>query len=100
MEGTSMRNNILSVTQAKIKLLELTRSMEEEGRSFVLTKNGMAVGALVPIEDYEALVETFDILENPSLMKKIRRALKQEKEGSLWKKGSKGKWIRAKALKH
>ena len=95
-----MRNNILSVTQAKVKLLELTRSMEEEGRSFILTKNGMAVGALVPIEDYEALVETFDILENPSLMRKIRRALKQEKEGGLWRKGSKRKWIRTKALKH
>lgn len=91
-----MRHTILSVTQAKAKLLELTRELEEEGRSFVLTKNGLAVGALVPIEDYEALSETFDILGNPALMKKIRRSLKQAEKGPVWKWGPKNKWVKAK----
>lgn len=90
-----MRHNILSVTEAKATLLELMRSLEEEGRTFVLTKNGLAVGALIPMEDYEALTETLDILNNPSLMKKIRRALKQEKKGKVWKRGTRGKWIKA-----
>lgn len=90
-----MRGHILSVTQAKLKLLELARSLEEEGKSFVLTKNGLAVGALIPIEDYEALVETFDILENPVLMGRIRRAVKQAERGDVWRKNAKGKWVRA-----
>ena len=90
-----MRHNILSVTEAKATLLELMRSLEEEGRTFVLTKNGLAVGALIPIEDYEALTETLDILNNSSLMKKIHRAIKQEKKGNVWKKGTKGKWVKA-----
>ncbi|OGQ48466.1 MAG: hypothetical protein A3H42_06025 [Deltaproteobacteria bacterium RIFCSPLOWO2_02_FULL_46_8] len=91
----NMRHHILSVTEAKFRLLELARSLEEEGRSFVLTKNGLAVGALIPIEDYEALEETLDILGNPHLMKKIHRALKQEKKGEIWTKNAKGKWVKA-----
>lgn len=91
-----MRHNIVTVTEAKLKLLQLTRSLEEEGRSFVLTKNGLAIGALIPMEDYEALVETLDILDNPHLMRKIRKAIKQEKGGRLWKRDSKGKWMKAK----
>lgn len=90
-----MRNHILSVTQAKTQLLKLARSVEEEGQSYVLTKNGFAVGALIPIEDYHALAETFDILENPHLMRKIRRALKQAEKGIVWKKRG-DKWIRTK----
>lgn len=92
-----MKHHILSVTHAKLKLLELARSLEDEGKSFVLTKNGLAVGALIPIEDYEAFVETFDILDNPILMKRIRRAMKQAESGQLWRKGAKGKWVKARA---
>lgn len=46
-------------------------------------------------KDYEAMEETLDILGNPRLMKKIHRALKQEKKGEIWKKNAKGKWIKA-----
>lgn len=91
-----MRHNILPVTQAKFKLLELARSVEKEGRCYVLTRNGFAVGALIPMEDYESLVETFDIAANPALMKKIRRAVKQAKKGPVWKKETKGTWVRKK----
>lgn len=95
-----MRHHILSVTEAKVKFLELARSLEQEGRAYVLTKNGLAVGALVPMEDYEAMVETLEILDNPSLMKKIRKALKQEKKGQFWELGPKKKWVRAKKARH
>lgn len=94
MEGTNMRHSIVSITQAKAKLLELMRELEEEGKSFVLTKNGFAVGALVPMEDYEALTETLDILSNPSLMKRIQRSLKQAKKGPVWAISAKGRWTK------
>lgn len=94
-----MRHQILSVTEAKARLLELARLLEQEGRAYVLTKNGLAVGALVPIEDYEAMVETLEILDNPSLMKKIHKALKEEKKKQFWEINPRGKWVRSKKIK-
>lgn len=94
-----MRHHILSVTEAKARLLELARLLEQEGRAYVLTKNGLAVGALVPIEDYEAMVETLEILDNPSLMKKIHKALKEEKKEQFWEINPRGKWVRSKKIK-
>ncbi len=87
-----MKRNILPITEAKVRLLELTRLLEE-GQSFVLTKNGLAVGALIPMEDFESFRETVDILNNPLLMRRLHKALKEEKKGKLWKKDSKAKWV-------
>ena len=51
-----MRHEILSVSKAKARLLELTRKIQKEGRAYVLTRDGEPMSALVPIEDYEATV--------------------------------------------
>ena len=88
-----MKNNILPVTEAKLRLLELMRLLEEEGQSFILAKNGLAVGALIPMEDFESFRETVDILNNPLLMRRLHKALKEEKKGKLWKKDAKTKWV-------
>jgi len=56
--------------------------MEEEGRGYILTKDGRAVGALLPMEDYEAFSETFDVLNNADLMKNLKELWKMNgKEG-------------------
>jgi prevent-host-death family protein len=51
-----MRHEILSVSKAKARLLDLTRKIQEDGRAYVLTRDGEPVSALVPIEDYESLL--------------------------------------------
>ena len=66
---------IVSVTQAKQRLLELARRNEELGESFVLVRDAKPVSALVPFEEYEALLETLDILESePDISAKLKRA--------------------------
>jgi prevent-host-death family protein len=91
-----MRQEIVSVSKAKAKLLMLVRAMEEEGRGYILTKDGEPVGALIPFEDFEAYLETHDILESQSLMGDLEEALEDEKRGRLWKRNKKGHWTRAK----
>jgi prevent-host-death family protein len=89
-----MRQEILSISKAKATLLSLIRAMEEEGRGFILTKDGEPVGALIPMDEYEAYVETYDVLQSPSLMKDLAEALEDEHKGRIYKRNKKGQWVR------
>jgi PHD/YefM family antitoxin component YafN of YafNO toxin-antitoxin module len=61
-----------------------------------LTKDGEPVGALVPLEDYEALLETADVLDNEKTLSDLKVALEDEKKGRIWKRDKTGKWIKLK----
>ena len=94
-----MRHTILSVTKAKAKLLELTRKVNEDGEAFLLTKDGEPVSALVPIEDYEAVLETSDVKADRQTMKDLLAALEDERKSRLWKRDRSGKWIKVRKSK-
>lgn len=91
-----MKFKIISLSKAKAHLLELARHLDEKGESYVLTKDGEPVGALIPMDEYDAYLETIEIEENPLLMKELQAALEEERKGRLWKRDSHGKWIRHK----
>ncbi len=91
-----MRHKIISISKAKSKLLELARKANSEGQAYLLTKDGEPVGALVPLEDYESLLETADVLSDPETLKNLEEALADEKKSNLWKRDAKGKWVKIK----
>ncbi len=74
-----MKQKIISVSKAKAKLLELMRKVHEDGQAFLLTKDGEAVGALVPMQEYEALLETAEIMIDLEAFKDLEAALEDEK---------------------
>lgn len=79
---------IVSISKAKQKLLELARRNEELGESFILVKDGTPISALLPFEEYEALLETLDILEQePDILAKLQAAEKgiRSGKGRVWK---------------
>jgi len=90
-----MRHKIIPISKAKAKLLELIRKVSE-GNAYLLTKDGEPVGALIPMEDYEALLETADVLSDPQTLKDLEKALEDEKKGKLWKRDKSGRWIKRK----
>lgn len=66
---------ILNITVAKQKLLELARRNKELGECFILIKNGEPISALLPFEEYESLLETLDILEEePNILALLKKA--------------------------
>lgn len=80
---------LLPITKAKQKLLELARRNQELGESFIILKDGEPISALLPFDEYEALLETLDILETePDIVKKLRRAAKEVAAGKYvtWKR--------------
>ena len=91
-----MRHKLIAISKAKAKLLELTRKVNEEGDAYILTKDGEAIGALVPMEDYESLLETADVLADQETLKNLEAALKDEKSNNLWKRDKGGKWVKLK----
>lgn len=95
-----MRHKIVSVTYAKAKLSELTKSVAEDGFAYLLTKDGEPVSVIVPFEDYEAMLETDDIMSNQSVMKSLSDALEDEKLGRIWSRDKKGKWSKTKKRKN
>jgi antitoxin YefM len=89
-----MRHEILSVTTAKAKLLELTRKVQEDGKAYILTKDGKPVSALVSMEDYESFLETMEIQADREIMKDLSAALTDAGEGRLFKRDKNGKWLK------
>ncbi len=94
-----MRHEILSVSKAKTRLLDLVRKVQEDGRAYVLTKDGEPVSALVPIEDYESLLETMDILADKKTMRDLTAALADERRGQLFSRDKSGRWLKYKKAK-
>jgi PHD/YefM family antitoxin component YafN of YafNO toxin-antitoxin module len=60
----------MTVTQAQSGLPKLCR----ERKPVLITKRDKPVSVLLPIEDYEAMLETMDLLSNPKAMKALRAA--------------------------
>jgi prevent-host-death family protein len=60
----------MTVTQAQSNLPKLCR----QSRRILITKHDQPVSVLLPIGDYEALMETMDLLSNSSAMKILRAA--------------------------
>ena len=91
-----MKNKFISVSRAKAKLLELVRTLSDKGESYVLTKDGEPVGALLSMEVYDAFLETVEIQESPQLMAQLEEALHDEKQGRIWMRDKKGQWLKYK----
>jgi len=60
----------MTVTKAQSGLPKLCR----DKIPVLITTHDKPVGVLLPIEDYEALIETMDLLANPKAMRTLRAA--------------------------
>lgn len=79
---------LISVTDAKNNLPELTRRNHRLGESFVIVKDSQPISALIPFEEYESFLETLDILEgDPHIAKKLKKAESEIRAGKfkVWK---------------
>ena len=60
----------LTVSPAQAGLPKLCNS----GQSYLITNRDQPTAVLIPIADYEALIETLDLLANPKAMRAIQAA--------------------------
>jgi len=60
----------MTVTEAQSQFPKLCR----QAKRVLITKRDKPVSVLLPIEDYEAIMETVDMLSNPKAMELLRAA--------------------------
>jgi len=80
----------LTITAARTQLLALAERLNRPPAAEVVTvtKRGKPVLALLPHEFYESLVETLEVLGDETLMRALRRSLREVRSGKTvpWEK--------------
>ena len=66
---------IVPVREFRTKLSELLSDVADRRDHVLVTRNGKPAAALVPIDEYEALEETAEILSDPTTLAAIEAGL-------------------------
>ncbi len=64
----------IPLADVKNRLSEVVDRLEREHGRVVITKHGRPAAVVMAVEDLEGLEETLDILSDPKLMRRIRKA--------------------------
>jgi antitoxin YefM len=72
---------IVPVREFRAKLSELLSDVADRRDHVLVTRNGKPAAALVPIDEYEALEETAEILSDPDAIAAIEAGLAELERG-------------------
>jgi antitoxin YefM len=76
-------DDYMSISDAKARLLEVLRRIEEQHGKVVITKNGIPKAVLLSYDDFEGLLETIDILSDSRTVSGIKKGLQDIKAGKV-----------------
>lgn len=71
----------IPITEVRGELTSLPEQLSQTHETVTVTRRGKPVLAILPWEEYEALVETLDILGDAKLMASLRRSVKELEQG-------------------
>lgn len=69
------------ITEVRDELTSLPERLSEAHETITVTRRGKPVLAILPWEEYEAIVETLEILSDEGLMASLRQGIKEAKQG-------------------
>lgn len=77
----------LTMVNARRELTKLPEKLGAEPATVVVTRRGKPVLAIMTWEDYEAILETLEILGDNDSVEQLRRSINEVKEGKTipWK---------------
>ncbi|MDP3880292.1 MAG: type II toxin-antitoxin system Phd/YefM family antitoxin [Dehalococcoidales bacterium] len=78
----------LTTVDARRKLTKLPEELGAEPATVAVTRRGKPVLAIMAWEDYEAILESLEILSDDEAVKQLRRSIKEVKGGKTipWEK--------------
>jgi prevent-host-death family protein len=71
----------LPLADVKNRLSEVVERLEREHGRVIITKHGRPAAVVISIEDLEGLEETLELLADPKLMRRIKKANAELAEG-------------------
>lgn len=69
------------VKELRAELAELLDQVADRREHVIVTRHGRPAAAIVPIDEYEGLEETAEILSDPAALRAIQRGLADLKAG-------------------
>ena len=72
------------VTQARGRLMELIKDIQNNGDTVAITKNGIPEAVLLSYEHFDALMETMEILADKHLMRQIEQSKRDVQAGRVY----------------
>lgn len=73
----------LPITEAREELTSLPDKLSETHETVTVTRRGKPVLAILAWDEYEALVETMEIMSDERLMVSLRQGIREAKQGKL-----------------
>jgi len=71
----------IPVKELRAELAELLDQVADRREHVIVTRHGRPAAAIVPIDEYESLEETAEILSDPAALRAIQRGLSDLKAG-------------------
>jgi antitoxin YefM len=84
---TTRETKELTTVDARRELTKLPEKLGAEPATIAVTRRGKPVLAIMTWEDYQAILETLEILSDEKAVDQLRRSIKEVKEGTTipWK---------------
>ncbi len=76
-----MSDKTYSITEGRARLCEMVKEAEATYDRFVLTRDGKPKAVLMSYEEYEGMLETIEIQQDPKLVKEILRRVEDVRTG-------------------
>ncbi len=73
--------NLITLKELRPKLPAIIKDIDTKLDRYIVTKRGKPISIMLNIDDYEGLLETIEILSNKNIVKRIKKAKKEIKEG-------------------
>ena len=74
---------VVPFTEARSHLTELLDELEDHHEHVLITRNGRPSAVLLSAEEFAALEETLEILQDDELMEALQRSARDVEEGDL-----------------
>ncbi|MDQ3720228.1 MAG: type II toxin-antitoxin system Phd/YefM family antitoxin [Actinomycetota bacterium] len=71
-------------TEARARLTELLDEVNERHEHVVITRNGRPAGVVLSSDEYEALAETLDVLEDDEALEALRASEEDVRAGRVY----------------
>ncbi len=73
----------IGMNDARAALTRLPEELEAEPGVVSVTRHGRPVLAIMTWDDYEGILETFEILKDPEAMADLRQAIQDKEDGKV-----------------
>ena len=73
----------LPITEARDELTSLPGKLSHTHETLTVTRRGKPVLAILAWDEYEALVETLEVMSDDRLMTSLRQSIREAKQGKL-----------------